>query len=93
MTKKEYLLKVLEKIQDVSPFAKALKALIERGDISDSVVDTIQKLVDQKISADRNQLEQEALKKTSEVLWKLTSKESDLKISEIAEMDTVLQNI
>lgn len=93
MTKKDYLLKVLEKIQEISPFAKALKALIEGGNISDEVVNTIQKLVDQKISADKNEAEHAALKKTSEILWKLTSKEHDVKASEVAEMDTVLQKI
>ncbi len=93
MTKKEYLLKVLEKIQDVSPFARGLKLLIEKGNLSDEVVNTIQTLVDQKIQEERNTAEHAALKKTSEILWKLTSKEHDVKASEVAEMDTVLQKI
>lgn len=93
MTKKEYLLKVLEKIQDVSPFARGLKLLIEKGNLSDEVVNIIQTLVDQKIQEERNTAEHEALEKASQVIGKLKNKESDLKQSEVAEMDTMLQNM
>lgn len=93
MTKKEYLLKVLEKIQKVSPFARGLKLLIEKGNLSDDTINAIQEIVDRQIKEKRLESEQDTLKTASKALGKLKTTEKKLKKKEMEEMDSIIKNI
>lgn len=75
MNKKEYILMLLNAIQDIAPIAKDMKIIVEKDAVSDEMIDTFVAMlyeVRQKIT---DSAQQEKLDKTTQILNKIRSLE------------------
>jgi hypothetical protein len=97
MTKKEYLLKLLESISiDILPIKNDLLYLIENNQITDWLIDTLYNMFHEIAKTAKTQAEKERLQKWLNILEKIKVLEDDDKTQEqkdIEALDDLLQNI
>lgn len=97
MTKQEYILKFLEKIdKNIFTIADDIKALIEKNNISDELIDTIVNLCTQAVQSTTNKKTQAQLQKWISFLTKIKEQEAQSNIEDqkdINELEAMLDNI
>lgn len=83
MTKQEYILKILNSIDNtVFPIGNDIKALIETGNISNDLVDTLIAMFTQAVHTTTDKLQQQKLQKSIILLNNMKAKEEQSKIED-----------
>lgn len=97
MTKKEYILKLLDVISPtVLPIAWDIRLLIEADEISDELIDSLVLIFKNAIDTTTNQREKEKLEKWVNILNALKQREENSKIQDqvdIENLDNLLSQI
>lgn len=97
MTKKEYILKLLDVISpNVLPIAWDIRLLIEADEISDELIDSLVLIFKNAIDTTTNQREKEKLEKWVNILNALKQREENSKIQDqvdIENLDNLLSQI
>ena len=96
MTKKEYILKILDAVMDYWPLAKGLKILVESNEIDQKTMDTLVDIFSATVDEVMTAQTQEKLKKSKEILEKIKTIEREHHTQdqkEIEELDTMLQTL
>lgn len=96
MTKKEYLLKILEQLESVRDLAPGLKILVDQGAIWDDVTDVLIEAVESWIHSARSEVAKLKMKKWLDALdrMKQIEKQSSLQDEkELKELDRILDDI
>jgi hypothetical protein len=73
MTKKEYILKILDATMEYFPLARGLKILIASEALDDTVIDTLINVLNQTIDGVNDIVTKNKLQKSKEFLEKLKS--------------------
>ena len=63
MTKKEYLLKILEQLEPIRELAPGLKILVEQWALWEDVIDMLSKAVENWINSVRSEISKQKMKK------------------------------
>jgi len=71
MTKKEYLIKILEQLETVRELAPGLKILVEQWALWDNVIDTLINAVENWIHSARSEISKQKMKKWLDMLEKM----------------------
>ena len=71
MTKKEYLIKILEQLETVRELAPGLKILVEQWALWDNVIDTLINAVENWIHSARSEISTQKMKKWLDMLEKM----------------------
>ena len=71
MTKKEYLIKILEQLETVRELAPGLKILVEQWALWDNVIDTLINAVENWIHSARSGISKQKMKKWLDMLEKM----------------------
>ena len=95
MTKKEYLLKILEQLEPVWELAPGLRLLVEQWALWDNVLDTLTSAVESGIQSARSELAKQKMKKWLDALEKMKQIEKQSAMQdqkELSELDNLLNN-
>ena len=71
MTKKEYLIRILEQLETVRELAPGLKILVEQWALWDNVIDTLINAVENWIHSARSEISKQKMKKWLDMLEKM----------------------
>lgn len=93
MTKKNYIIAVLDRLDGTWELASALKALIEHTDVDDEFISGIAELLMQAIHEVADDLDKEKLQRSHDFLLYLQKKETDESLSADSELDEMLANL
>lgn len=90
MTKQEYILKILNSIDNtVFPIGNDIKALIETGNISNDLVDTLIAMFTQAVHTTTDKLQQQKLQKSIILLNNMKAKEEQSKIEDQQDIEAL----
>ncbi len=95
MTKKEYLLKILEQLEPVWDLASGLKIVVEQWSLSDDIVDTLIGAVESGIHAARSEVAKAKMKKWLDALERMKQMEKQSALQdekELAQLDELLNS-
>lgn len=93
MTKKEYLLRVVETLWDKWEIGYAVTKLIENNIVDDTIIDAIYDLVSYSIMSVESEKKSEKLKKSLDVLQKIKLLENRENALQNSELDTLISQI
>jgi len=96
MTKKEYILMLLNAIQDIVPIAKDMKIIVEKDVISDEMIDTFVAMLQEVRQNITDIAQQQKLDKTANILNKIRNLEEaqhQKDQAKIQEIETMLQDL
>ena len=96
MTKKDYILKLLEALKDTWPMAQGLKLLVQWNVMSDDLINILTDILTTAINEATNEWQKTKLKKWAEFLEKLKKVELEQRKKEekeLSQLDTMLENI
>ena len=95
MTKKEYLLKILEQLESIRELAPGLKVLVEQWALWENVLDTLISAVESGIHSARSEVAKQKMKKWLDALEKMRQIEKQSAMQdekELAELDKLIDN-
>jgi len=95
MTKKEYLLKILEQLEPIRDLAKWMKILVEQWDLWDDILDILIDAVQWAVSTAKSELDKQKLQKWLDVLQKMKQMEAESKMQDekdLAELDDLIDS-
>ena len=95
MTKKDYLLKVLEQLEPVWDLAEGLKIVVEQWALWDDVLDTIIGAVESGIHSARSEVAKAKMKKWLDALERMKQMEKQSALQdekELAQLDDLLNS-
>lgn len=95
MTKKEYLLKILDKLEPIRDLAPGLKVMVEEWGLWDDIIDTLIEAVESGIHSTKSEITKAKMKKWLDALerMKQMEKQSELQDEkELAELDKLIDN-
>ena len=96
MDKKEYLLKILTKLESIWNLAKWLKILVEQWHLDDNLLDTITQAVEWAVHTVKDELAKKKLQKWLDALQRLKQMEEESRAKdeqELAKLDKMLEEI
>ena len=95
MTKKEYLLKILEQLEPIWEVASGLKIVVEQWALWDDVLDTLISAVESGIHSARSEVAKAKMKKWLDALERMKQIEKQSAMQdekELAELDRLLDS-
>lgn len=95
MTKKEYLLKILEQLEPIRDLAKWMKILVEQWDLWDDILDILIDAVQWAVSTAKSELDKQKLQKWLDALQKMKEMEAESKMQDekdLAELDELIDS-
>lgn len=95
MTKKEYLLKILEQLEPIRDLAKWMKILVEQWDLWDDILDILIDAVQWAVSTAKSELDKQKLQKWLDALQKMKEMETESKMQDekdLAELDKLIDS-
>lgn len=95
MTKKEYLLKILENLEPVRDLASGLKVVVEQWALWDDVLDTLIWAVESGIHSARSEVSKVKMKKGLDVLQRMKQMEEQSALQdekELAQLDELIDS-
>lgn len=95
MTKKEYLLKILEQLESVWDLASGLKVVVEQWALWDDVLDTLIESVESGIHSARSEVTKLKMKKWLDALEKMKQMEEKSAMQdekELEELDKIIDS-
>lgn len=95
MTKKEYLLKILEQLEPIRDLAKWMKILVEEWNLWDDILDILINAVQWAVSTAKSELDKQKLQKWLDVLQKMKQMEAESKMQDekdLAELDELIDS-
>lgn len=95
MTKKEYLLKILENLESVRDLASGLKVVVDQWALWDDVLDTLIESVESGIHSARSEVTKLKMKKWLDALEKMKQMEQKSAMQdekELEELDKLIDN-
>ena len=95
MTKKDYLLKILEQLEPVWDLAPGLKIVVEQWALWDDVLDTLIGAVESGIHSARSEVAKEKMKKWLDALERMKKMEEQSALQdekELAQLDELLNS-
>lgn len=95
MTKKEYLLKILEQLEPIRDLAKWMKILVEQWDLDDDILDILIDAVQWAVSTAKSGLDKQKLQKWLDALQKMKQMEAESKMQDdkdLAELDEMIDS-
>lgn len=95
MTKKDYLIKILEQLEPVRDLASWLKIVVEEGALWDDVLDTLIGAVESGIHSVKSEVAKEKMQKWLDALEKMKEMEKQSELEdekELAELDKILDS-
>ena len=96
MTKKEYILKMLDMIKDIFPPAQDLKVLVEGDVVSDQMIDTLVAMLKEVREAITDEIQKAKLDKSIEFMNKLKAVEEAEHVKDeqkLKELEDIFKNI
>lgn len=96
MTKKDYILKMLELTKDIFPLAKDFKVLVEGDMVSDEMIDTLVAMLQEVRAAMTDELQKEKLDKSIAFMNKLKTAEAAEHIKDeqkLKELEDIFKSI
>ena len=95
MTKKEYILKMLDGLKDSRPMAAGLKLLVEKDVLAAGLIDRLTEIFKNAINTVTDKTQKEKLQKGADFLEKLKAVEAEQheqEEKELQELDKMLAN-
>ena len=95
MAKKEYLIRVLEKLESVRDLAPGLKILVENGALWDDTIDTLISAIESSIHSARSEITRMKMKKWLDTLTRMKKFEQQSAMQderELVELDNLIDN-
>ena len=95
MTKKEYLLKILEQLEPIWDLAPGLKIVVEQWALWDDVLDTLIGAVESGIHSARSEVAKAKMKKWLDALQRMKDMEQKSHLQdekELAQLDEMINN-
>jgi len=95
MTKKEYLLKILEQLESIRDLAKWMKILVEQWDLWDDILDILIEAVQWAVSTAKSEVDKQKLEKWLDALQKMKQMEQESKMQDekdLAELDSLIDS-
>lgn len=96
MDKKEYLIKILTRLESVWDLAKWLKLLVENWNFDNDMLETLINSVQQAVNKTKNSLEKQKLQKWLDAMKWMREMEEESKIrdeKDLEDLDRILENI
>ena len=96
MTKKEYLLKILEQLEPIRELAPGLKILVEQWALWEDVIDMLSKAVETGINSVRSEISKQKMKKWLDALERMKEMEKQSAMQDekqLEELDKLLADI
>lgn len=96
MTKKEYLLKILEQLEPIRELAPGLKILVEQWALWEDVIDMLSKAVENWINSVRSEISKQKMKKWLDALERMKEMEKQSAMQDerqLEELDKLLADI
>lgn len=93
MTKKEYILTLLERLSGTRNYAEGLKLIVEQNDVSDTIIDGIYTLLSQAIHETVESDKKQSLEKSLELLQKIKHNDQTHQQDIDQEFDELLNTI
>lgn len=93
MTKKEFLVTLLEKLSSTWTYATWLKLVVEQSDVSDSVIDGIYGVLSEALHETNESQKKESMKKSLEILQRLKENSQSEQENLDQEFDQLLNDI
>lgn len=90
MTKKEYLIKILEKLKEYRSLADGILALLEETELDDNIIDWIIKLIENEVKKQTTEKSKQKFTLIKETIKKIKGQEENEKIKNI---DDILEQI
>ncbi len=90
MTKKEYLIKILEKLKEYRSLADGILALLEETELDDNIIDWIIKLIENEVKKQTTEKSKQKFTLIKEKIKKIKGQEENEKIKNI---DDILEQI
>jgi hypothetical protein len=76
MTKKEYLIKILEKLREYRSLADGILALLEETELDENIIDWIIKLIENEVKKQKTEKSKQRFVLAKETIKKLQEQES-----------------
>ena len=95
MTKKEYLLKILEQLESIRDLAKWMKILVEQWHLWDDILDILIEAVQWAVSTAKSEVDKQKLEKWLDALQKMKQMEQESKMQDekdLAELDSLIDS-
>lgn len=95
MTKKEYLIKILENLEPIWDSASALKVVVEQGALWDDVIDVIINAVESGIHSAKSEISRLKMKKWLDALERMKQMEKQSALQdekELTELDNLIND-
>lgn len=93
MTKKEYLLKLIDTLGDAWQLGEPIKTLLEGNSIDNITLDAVYKIVSEVVNTTADGMKQEKLKKWLSILEKIKALESEEESHKQQELDELLAKL
>lgn len=96
MTKKEYVLSILNAVKDTRNMAPWLKILLENDSVDDTVIDTLVKLFRDAAAKTNDQKSKMALEKSATLVENLHDKEEvehEKDLADLAELESMFKDM
>ena len=96
MTKKEYMLKILDSLVGYWPLARGLKILVEWNALDDKTIDSLVAILDKTIDEIQDSETKEKLQKSKDILEKLKTIEREQHLRDqksLDELDTMIKDM
>lgn len=96
MTKKEYLLKILEQLESVWDLASGLKVVVEQWALWDDVLDVLIESIESGIHSARSEVAKAKMKKWLDALERMKQMEEKSALQdekELAELDNLINDL
>lgn len=90
MTKKEYLIKILEKLRAYRSLADEILALLEETELDEDIIDWIIKLIEDEVKKQKTEKSKQKFTLVKEIIKKIKEQEKNEKIENI---DDILNQI
>lgn len=93
MNKKEYVLRMLDALQNTRPLARGLKILVDANPINKTLLDILIRTFQETIQTISDEQQKESLKKAADFLQKLKEKETESKKQDDEDLDKLITMI
>lgn len=90
MTKKEYLIKILEKLREYRSLADGILALLEETELDENIIDWIIKLIEDEVKKQTTEKSKQTFTLVKETIQKIKKQEEN---EEIENIDDILNQI
>lgn len=90
MTKKEYLIKILEKLRAYRSLADGILALLEETELDENIIDWIIKLIEDEVKKQKTERSKQKFTLVKETIKKIKEQEKN---EEIENIDDILNQI